>query len=489
MSRVILLLLGLLAAFISSVNAQNTTQTYTWLPAALTFDYPADWVVRDDITLYGAVSIGSSLDALDASPIPAGEISVQIVAPLSLHPESIVRYGLAELTVFDALNLLQIPDAGGAQSRDINGQPGAYRSAQVNDLTFLLIALEQGNAIILLYAVSAPDDMLTFEDDIFALADSIRPAQMPTASGEVIAYDENPTPGTDDADDVGALAWRFVGDFETYALDGQPGSFGRLAVGEDRIMVATGGSALLMFGLDGTLQQIMRHPVIRFYDVAIDTDGTLWVLDALNTKIWHINTAGDVLNWFGQYGGGVDQFASVGPMDILVDADYVYVLSTNLANRRAIEDIQVWRKDGAFVGVLASVARNGGLRDSSLLVAGIDDDTLFFTFGGDVLASVYNKEGRLQRRINAFLETSYPGALAVEGDVLYFEHMGGIYRYDTAQGSVNIFGFPAENRTGELAAGSFFYPRGLAVLPSGDLIIADANETHWQIIRVAAGAD
>jgi hypothetical protein len=487
MFRVLLLFIGLFLlpfAESSRLDAQ-TTQTYTWTPAALTFDYPADWVVRDDIYRYGAVSMASSQEALDASPIPDGQVSVQIVAPLSLHPDSVSRYGLTELTVFEALDLLLIPDAEVAQSRDMNGQPAAYRMTEANDTAFLLIALEQGDTIILLYGASPIGDLATFEDDIFAIAESIRPATLPDSVGEVIDYDESPNVNQDSvSEELNAVEWAFTSDFATYGLNGLAGAFGRLDVNMEYIIVATGGDSALVFALDGTLQYRLWHPVVRFFDVAIDPDGTLWVLDTVNTKIWHITLTGEILGWFGQYGAGVNQFTVMGPMDIVVDDTYVYVLSTNPIAQRAIEDIQIWDKDGQFVGVVDSHPRNGSLRDSSLLIAGIEENTLAFTFGGDVLASIYDKDGTLLDRIYSFMSVSYPGAIALDGDLVYFEHLGEIYRYNRVDYTINIFGTPAQNLTGDIEQGSFFYPRGLAVLPDGDLVIADANETHWQVLRV-----
>jgi hypothetical protein len=283
------------------------------------------------------------------------------------------------------------------------------------------------------------------------------------------------------------VKWIFQADLATYAPDSVAGAFGRTAFYDQEIFVATGGHNLLVLTLDGMLDRIITNDLVYFHDVAMDSDGTIWALDRYNLKIWHLSPSGEILSAFGAHGTGAEYWATYGPSDIALDDEYIYVLITAVVNSYTVEDVQVWRRDGEFVGLRVSLPREGGLRDSSLLT--VTDDNIFIASGGTYLYSAYDKTGTLAYHLPSLLQQSYPGALAfnADGELVFFETLGAIYRYNATTGAIDGFGQSATERSGEIPSGSLFYPRGLVVLPDGDVIITDANDTHWQVLRVTTG--
>lgn len=476
----VLLLLGIIPA--STFAQDDDLQTYTWLAGGIAFDYPADWVARDDLYSFSAVSIGTSLDAIDATTPPAGEIMMQVSALYSTQPASLERLTLDEFTPSILLSTFQQLGTNAIETVEYGGQSVATLTVHTPDLTILLLSTNyHDQALTLSFAAGAPDVLEQFRDTIFKVATSIRPAEIPNYHHEVTPV-HAPATG-----EYSGVAWIFQGDLATYAPDGVAGSFGRLALGQAEIFVATGGHNLLVLTVDGVLDRIINNDLVYFHDVAVDADGTLWALDRNNLKIWHLSSDGEILSAFGAHGTGADYFGTYGASDLALDDSYLYVLTTALVNSYTVEDVQVWRRDGEFIGLIVSLPRDGGLRDSSLLV--VDEENIYVAAGGIYLYSAYDKQGTLDYHLPALLQMSYPGALAfaLDDDYIFFETLGTIYRYNATTGGIDLFGQTISERSGEIPSGELFYPRGLVVLPDGDLIVADANETHWQVLRVTTG--
>jgi hypothetical protein len=480
----LLLLACLFAIFPAHSTAQDhDLDTFTWFPASITFDYPAEWVVRDDLYTYGTISLSTSLEAIDSTPIPEGEILMQLTPAISTHPDNVGRLGLTDLNPEIVLNQMQRVTTTRPEIREIDGREVAIVTTTANDMAFLIVATHyQEDLIALAYAVTSGDSIDSYYDVVMGVILSVRPADLPASNHEVTEIQAPPTGEFD------GTKWILQGDLETYAPDAFRGMFGRLDVTQEEIFVATGSHNLLVVTFDGVLDRVIANDLIYFHDVAVDDDGTIWVLDRTNLKVWHITASGEVLGGFGSYGDGVTQFTAYGGADIALDDDYIYVLTTKPFLSYVLEDVQVWRRDGEFVRVIVSLPRDAGLRDSSLLY--VNDQNIYVTAGGDYIYSAYDKDGTLQYHQPPFLELSYPGAFTFneQDNLFFFETLGMIYRYNYALNRIEAFGFSATERTGEIPSGELFYPRGLGVLPDGDLIIADANETHWQVLRVSTGA-
>lgn len=482
MFRLLLIALLFLTSPATASTQDDDLNTYTWLAVNLSFDYPTDWVLRDDLTTSGTVSLSTSFEAMDATPIPDGEILMQIVPPISTHPDNLVRLGVLNLTPEVVLNQLQQIARMIPERNEIDGREVYTLTTKANGMTFLMIALHYDDDMIALtYAVTAGDSIDDYYDQVMAVALSIGWGELPEPNLEVQSVQAPPT------GEFQGVEWVFQSELETYAPDFVGGTFGRMDRSDEALFVATGVNQLLVFTFDGVLDRIITNDLIYFDDVAVDSDGTLWVLDRKNLKIWHITPSGELLGALGGYGEGVMQFNIYGAADIALDDDYIYVLTTKPYQSYMVEDVQVWRRDGEFVSLLISLPRDGGVRDSTLLY--VNDEHIYITVGGDYLYSIYDKAGNLERHIPALLQTSYPGEFTFneEDNLLFFETFGTIYRYSPDSEGIELFGFSATERTGEIPSGELFYPRGLSVLPDGDLVVVDANETHFQVMRVSMG--
>ncbi len=98
-----------------------------------------------------------------------------------------------------------------------------------------------------------------------------------------------------------------------------------------------------------TESELLAHPT----DLLVDKRGRLYVLDARNSQVVVIDSAGSVYRQFGQPGAGPGELNR--PRAIAVQQDTVVVL--DIGNGR----IQRWRTSGEFVGVQQLEVFAGGL--------------------------------------------------------------------------------------------------------------------------------
>jgi DNA-binding beta-propeller fold protein YncE len=169
--------------------------------------------------------------------------------------------------------------------------------------------------------------------------------------------------------------------------------------------------------------------------LAVAADGTLYVADAAQHRVWHITAQGEVLHTWGEYGVAPGQFNA--PGDVAVDAEgHVYVADT--WNHR----VQVFDEEGQY------------LRDW----------------------------GRLMQ-INDPQEGGYgafygPRGIAVNAD-------GEIYVTDTGNRRVQIFDAEGTflRAFGRAGAGTseLDEPVGIAVSPEGEVYIADTWNHRVQV--------
>jgi hypothetical protein len=475
---IILWLAALLAVTPATAQQESITETGTWVAAGLSFDYPADWVTRDDTQRYGAMSIATTQAALDAVPLPPGELNVLIYPPLSKQPESLSRVGLRAMTAQSALLVLSIPESEAPVTLDLDGREAARRDLQTDDLQVMLLTIDLGDVVVPVFATAPRADFAQYEAAVLDLVASIRPAELAFPGGTVIPVDAEASTVEDDT----GIDWQYTAPLEDADFTTLTGAFGRLDVAGERVYIATGADSILVFEADGTFVQIIRNESINIHDVAVADDGTLWVIDPLQMKVFQLDADGRVLNWFGQYGTGVEQFDLFSPLDLVIGPEgRLYVLNTTQVGGQTYEDIQIWTPDGTFVTSFNATFRAGGLRDASMLAVapGLD---LFFTNGGNLLTTIFSFDGTVLDRLPAPVSPYIPGGFTVdENSVFYFEDNGQITRFSL---SLDVFGTALDDETAAFQPGEFFYPRGLGILPGGDLIVADANETHFQVTRV-----
>ena len=186
--------------------------------------------------------------------------------------------------------------------------------------------------------------------------------------------------------------------------------------------------------------------------------GTLWVADTANTRVQQITTSG---SWIATYGG----FSS--PSGVAVDASgVVYVADTG--------NHQVQRFSG---GAWSVVPSTGGMTLDQPRGIAFDDTTPRALYVSDVATSIL---WRLQNGVWSQVGAGFqnPAGLAVDRAhrLLYVADTGNdqVQRLDLSTGNWDAWGAYGYD------SGSFVAPSGLAVAPSGDLLVADTFANRLQ---------
>lgn len=162
----------------------------------------------------------------------------------------------------------------------------------------------------------------------------------------------------------------------------------------DRLLVVdTVGGRLLAYGLDGQLLAVsgergggpgqFNYPT----NVAVDSDGTIFVMDSFNFRVQILSPDLDPLDQFGTIGSGPGTFAK--PKGIALDADgHVYVVDGMFDN------VQIFDRRGRLL--LTFGASGGGFGGLSLPTGIMIDDQqrIFIADGGNARIQVFQYHGR-----------------------------------------------------------------------------------------------
>ncbi|MFW5747992.1 MAG: hypothetical protein ACOCYT_00105 [Chloroflexota bacterium] len=484
---------GLLPTRAQEAPAQ--TETYTWRAGGVAFEHPANWVVRDDTFLYGSVSVATQPGVLDATPIPEGELFIQVAPVVSTSEAALARFGVDSLTPEGALAVINAP-GGQVQPFELDGRLAARLDAESSGQQITFITVEgPSQQIYSLYAAAASGSFAAYEAEVLALAASIRPAEPLSTPGRVESLDRAPrTFGG--AGPVAGVTWQYTAAFD--AADAAftptlPERFGRLHVGtDDTLYVATGGSALLVFDVDGVLLRAIHNPDVHFDDVYAAEDGTLWVIDRSQAKVIHLSAEGDILTAFGQVGSGADQFTPGGPSDLVIGADgLLYILTTTFARQRTYDDVQVRTPEGDLERVFTAQVRSGGQDPNAQLRLLPDGNLLVTAGGGGTLARIYDLETTEQVAALPLPEVEFvQRALAVgpEG-IIYTAGGGAVIQLGPDGGVLAVIGGQTQSAESALPPGALFDPTGIGVLSDGSIVVADANQAFWQVVRFDIRAD
>jgi len=88
-------------------------------------------------------------------------------------------------------------------------------------------------------------------------------------------------------------------------------------------------------------------------NIAIDSSGTLYVMDTMNFRVQILDPEGEVLNTFGEIGDGIGQFAR--PKGIAVDSEgSIYVVDA------AFNNFQIFNREGELLLFVGSVGQQPG---------------------------------------------------------------------------------------------------------------------------------
>lgn len=479
--RLIVLIVTVLQVFTSSI-AQAPTEAYTWINAGITFEYPADWVVRDDTVSYEAISIATTEAMLDADEIPEGEALFLVNAPISLSPEALAVYDITEeITIADVFTLLGSNGTNTVQVFSLAGRPVARLEYTENNRMVIFLLVQGDEVAYFIYGAFNAVDQSFFEPYLLELANSVQPATLPTDGGSIIEQNIAPQ-------NPAGVVWQQQQPFDDSAFESSQTSFGRLAIGDDdTIYVATGNNSILVISPDGELLRIIHNDNAAINDLALDTDGTFWVTDQYQNKVYHLSAEGDILSGFGEFGSAPDQFGAISPLAIeLAPNDLLYLFVTYVISGSTYDEIQIWTKDGELVENIYIQSRgDSGFQDSSFLALG-SDELLYAYAYSDVLVQQYALNGDLLQTVYQPGEPLSPSSITVDDSGrIYFATTGLIRIYENGE-RIQTIGEPALNATGEIAIGTYVAPRGMGFLSNGDLIVVDANESHWNITRIQA---
>lgn len=468
---------------------ESDIATYTWRSGALTFEHPAAWVVVDETAQYGAVTIATSEDIVNAQVLGPDDLLMQITAPISTIQAAQTRYGLPINEPADALSILAVPTDDEPVTFDLDGRDAARLDVDLGDIRITLVLVETEGRIQYLFAATGAESIAPFEEAVLDIAASLREAEIPEGGGIVQTFDTAPQELDVERVVDESLVWRQVGAFDDPTQTPfrilTPALFGRLEVGaDDQIYVATGGDSILVFDPDGTLNRIISNGNVVVGDIALDPDGSFWVADPIQNKVFHLDAEGNVIGGFGQYGSGPDQFGITAPADMVIGPDeLLYVLSTNTAEGNTYEEIQVWRKDGTFVRSTI-VADSTASPERSLLSLGLDEN-LYITYSGGPLVTIRTLDDVTLIDLPGPEDALLPTALyARRPSVFFVAYNGTVGLFDGASDEpVQTYGVRTRNAASLPAPGEVLAPHGIGVMSDGDVIIADATTAGWQVMR------
>jgi DNA-binding beta-propeller fold protein YncE len=267
------------------------------------------------------------------------------------------------------------------------------------------------------------------------------------------------------------------------------GDLGGLAVARDgTIYVADGDVGIQVLASDGTWIATISNPdLFAADDVAIARDGSLWVADGFDSRVYHLDTDGNILNWFGDRGSGGGQFGELSPTEIEIAPNgNLYIFDTQEDdNGNFFGRIQVFDPQGNYLGEFPTDPEGFGV--GAFMRIAIDNRGNIYGadfFGG---VTVFDAEGDLLEAniLQGDLSFASANAIAVSDDgLIYLAVEGAIYQVDRSGNMLDSFGQEQSNDDQPFEAGEFGEVRGMGVTPDGDLIAADTNYGWSQVVKL-----
>lgn len=236
----------------------------------------------------------------------------------------------------------------------------------------------------------------------------------------------------------------------------------------------TSGEYLAKFGSTGSGNGQFISPAA----LAIDPKGNIWVADKGNGRVQKFNGKGEYLAQFGSKGTGNGQFMSGGPEGIAIDAKGNIWVTDTYAGR-----VQKFDESGNFLKVVGSKGSGAGQLGEP---TGIDvgpNGKVWITDWQNNRVAVFNEAGEFVTQFGSAGsgngQFNRPDAIAVgsRGDVWVGDQNNGrIQEFDQNGTYLGQFGSKGSG-TGQF---SFTYPMGVTTDSKGSLWIADTNNYRIQ---------
>ncbi len=476
-------LLVLLAALVVSpfaAHAQDLSQSFTTSDGSLTFQYPAGWVLEE---FFGTIILANSQQAADVffegNPITEGQALLAVLTPTAVSEELSVSGDTADSA--EALLAVFLRDTSGTtgaiETLTLGDKPVARGSATSEDDQLVVYAVDFGaGGLGLVAQISLPGEADRHQDTTHAIIESMRAQALvaPVESGDVV--------------------WQQLREVPTDAVPGDGyNSADAVVVGpDDTIYVLDGFVGVHVFDADGTEQGlIVPEDMFGILSaLAVDTAGNLWTVDFTGTLV-QFDASGAVLSSVEL--GDTVELAFFGVELAIGPEDNLYLLNPHDIDEQAVGEILVYSPGGELLNRFA-VGSDEYFYEASIAFG--PDGNLYVAehFGEDGI-KVFDPQGNLLREGIGTGRLYNMNGIAVGPDgsiytaisdspIYHFANDGTLLaRFGQSQFMTDDLDFEAETLPA-MQAGVFYNIGGMALLSSGDLVVADANPSWWQLVRI-----
>jgi outer membrane protein assembly factor BamB len=372
---------------------------------------------------------------------------------------------------------------------DIGVEAALMEFKQYGSDILVIVILLDGQYGIVFQSATADGEMDQWRDTLIAIAAS---ATLNPNAG-VVAADAGP-PAVAGA---GPVAWQQQRPSNRVDDSGFD-ELGAVVISPDgTIYVADGTNGILILDADGSVTGTIINNTIRYIDdMKLAEDGTLWLVDSRDSRVYNLSTDGRMISSFGERGTGPGQFGEDSPRSFDIGADgnlYVFDTQPVSTNCRNAGHIQVFDTQGNFIRAFPTDPTDECLRISFIEIA--------FGPGGNIYASHQNQAMTIFDPQGTIIDANFGAATFQvniprafdfgEDGLLYVATDNGLFVLNLTGAVMAQFGTPFPFPEGNvlpqpMALGEFFSPSGIGIAPNGDVIIADSNFVHFQIVRIRA---
>jgi sugar lactone lactonase YvrE len=232
------------------------------------------------------------------------------------------------------------------------------------------------------------------------------------------------------------------------------------------------GEYLSQFGTKGSANGQLSRPTA----IAIAANGNLWVTDSGNRRVEEFTPAGAYVAKFGSAGTGQGQFAGSGPEAIAIDYHGNIWVTDTYGGR-----LEKFNENGAFVRSVATKGSGPGQLGQPDGIAIGPGGNVFASDWEDDKVAEYGEGGAFIRQFGS--QGSEPGQLQ-DPTGIAIDGRGDIWVPDEKNGRVEEFNQGGEylGRFGAKGTGAgqfeLSYPTGIATDAKGDIWVTDAGDNR-----------